>query len=94
MTSVDLPEPDTPVTHVSTPIGKPTVTFCRLCPRACFSVSMRLPDWRRWRGTSIDLRPERYAPVSEWVLPEMSSGAPAATMRPPPTPARGPMSIT
>ena len=38
MTSVDLPEPDTPVTAVSTHSGTSTETSCRLCretPRRC-----------------------------------------------------------
>ena len=32
MTSVDLPEPETPVTQVSRPTGISTVTFCRAVP--------------------------------------------------------------
>jgi hypothetical protein len=34
LTSVDLPEPDTPVTQVNTPSGISTSTFFRLCSRA------------------------------------------------------------
>src|SRR6478672_1566854 len=34
LTSVDLPEPDTPVTAVKTPRGKLTSTSRRLCSRA------------------------------------------------------------
>ena len=94
MTSVDLPEPDTPVTHVKTPMGNDTVKVGRLCPVACRRLRLRLPDCRRWRGASMRLRPERYAPVIEWLLPSISSGVPAATMRPPWTPAFGPMSMT
>ena len=91
ITSVDLPEPDTPVTQVSTPMREATRSGRAGCGRArAATVSARLPDWRRWRGTSIPLRPDRYAPVSDCVLPAMSSGVPAATMRPPCTPARGP----
>ncbi|MCY1556528.1 hypothetical protein D9M68_932850 [compost metagenome] len=33
-TSVDLPEPETPVTQVSRPTGKATLTFFRLLPVA------------------------------------------------------------
>ena len=33
-TSVDLPEPDTPVTQVKRPTGNDTVTFFRLLPLA------------------------------------------------------------
>ena len=32
--SVDLPEPETPVTQVRSPSGSSSVTFCRLLPRA------------------------------------------------------------
>ena len=31
LTSVDLPEPDTPVTALNTPSGTLTSMFCRLC---------------------------------------------------------------
>jgi len=31
---VDLPETDTPVTHVSKPTGKSAVTYYKLMPRA------------------------------------------------------------
>jgi hypothetical protein len=34
LTRVDLPEPDTPVTQVSRPTGKSTLTFFRLLPLA------------------------------------------------------------
>ena len=34
LTSVDLPEPDTPVTATNSPSGKATSTFWRLCSRA------------------------------------------------------------
>ena len=38
----------------------------RLCAaRAPAASACWLPDWRRWRGTSIVLRPDRYAPVSD-----------------------------
>ena len=41
MTSVDLPEPDTPVTEVSTPSGNDTSISRRLCSRAPTTVSCR-----------------------------------------------------
>ena len=50
-------------------MGNETLRSRRLCPRACLIVSPRFPDCRRWRGTSIALRPDRYAPVIEWLLP-------------------------
>ena len=70
LTSVDLPEPDTPVTAVNTPSGKVTSTSRRLCSRAPWTVSSRpLVRGRRTGGTGISRRPERYWPVIEsgWV---------------------------
>ena len=51
LTSVDLPEPDTPVTQVSRPTGKSTLTFLRLLPLAPTmrmrpSISGKTPSWR------------------------------------------------
>ncbi|MCY1435853.1 hypothetical protein D9M71_519610 [compost metagenome] len=93
--SVDLPEPDTPVTQVNSPTGSSRLTLCRLLPRAPFSLSsvFRLRGVRL-AGTAIFLRPDRYLPVSEsgWFI--TSSGVPSATIRPPCTPAPGPMSTT
>ncbi len=93
--SVDLPEPDTPVTQTKRPTGISTVTSLRLLPRApttrrLFAASRR---WRR-AGTAIDLRPERYCPVSEAGLRSISVGVPCATTSPPCSPAPGPMSTT
>jgi hypothetical protein len=60
LTSVDLPEPLTPVTAVSTPSGNSAVTFCRLFSRAPTTVSMRfLSILRRFLGVAIDRRPLR-----------------------------------
>src|SRR6185295_6136666 len=65
-TSVDLPEPETPVTQVRSPTGTVNVTPFRLLPRA--------PDTRNhcsgcggWRvsGRGIWRWPVRYCPVSE-----------------------------
>ena len=39
--SVDLPEPDTPVTQTNRPTGRCSVTFCRLLPVAPVIVSSR-----------------------------------------------------
>jgi excinuclease ABC subunit A len=59
LTSVDLPEPDTPVTHVSTPSGTRTSMFFRLC-----CLARRISSWpdgvRRFSGTGIDCAPDRY----------------------------------
>ena len=77
LTSVDLPEPETPVTEVSTPSGNDTSISCRLCSRAPTTVSCRLRSiGRRMAGTSMLSLPERYAPVSEFaVLQQLVVGA-------------------
>ena len=60
LTSVDLPEPETPVTATNVPSGKLTSMFFRLFSRAPWTVSSRPGvSGRRTAGTGIDLRPER-----------------------------------
>ena len=56
--SVDLPEPETPVTQVKTPSGISTSRFLRLCSRAPVILIDEV-DLRRDFGTGIDLRPMR-----------------------------------
>ena len=53
-----------------------------------------LPKLRRWMQRSIDLRPDRYAPVSEPFARSRLLGVPVCTIEPPATPAPGPKSIT
>ena len=60
--SVDLPEPDTPVTTVITPSGIFTLTFLRLFSRAPVS-SKALRQGRRTLGTATSILPLRYWPV-------------------------------
>ena len=63
-TSVDLPDPETPVTETKSPSGIATSISLRL-----FSLAPLITSWRlgsiglRESGISIDLRPDRYAPV-------------------------------
>jgi hypothetical protein len=57
--SVDLPDPDTPVTQVSSPTGMRKSTFCRLLPRAPDSSSQCSPGGIRAGGTSIRMRRDR-----------------------------------
>src|SRR5438552_14352333 len=74
-TSVDLPEPDTPVTHVSRPTGNATVTFFRLLPlapttRSCCTWFASAGGgagnhFVRFFGTGIAFLCERYWPVSD-----------------------------
>ncbi len=58
--SVDLPEPETPVTQVNRPTGSSSVTFLRLLPRApvIFSRRIGFTGWRR-AGMGMLSRPER-----------------------------------
>src|SRR5882762_5368162 len=60
VTSVDLPEPETPVTTVSRPSGSVMSTSLRLlalAPRICIALPLGL---RRFSGTSILAAPLRY----------------------------------
>lgn len=61
LTRVDFPEPETPVTAVSTPSGKATSMSWRLFSRAPWTVSRREGSTgRRISGIAIDLLPVRY----------------------------------
>ena len=62
-TSVDLPEPDTPVMATKLPSGIATSRSLRLCSRAPWTTTCSAPRGRRVAGTGIDLRPDRYWPV-------------------------------
>ena len=69
-TSVDLPEPETPVTQVKSPSGNSASTFLRLLPVAPITLMTRFGSRGvRSPGSAIFVRPERYLPVSEsgWV---------------------------
>ncbi len=59
LTSVDLPDPDTPVTLISRPRGKATSMALRLCSAAPRTVIAPLPPPLLRSGTGIELRPER-----------------------------------
>ena len=72
MTSVDLPEPLTPVTVIRTPSGISTSMSLRLFSRAPLMTIAPRVVGRRCFGVSIDSSPRRYAPVSE-PLPSSSS---------------------
>ena len=64
-TSVDFPEPETPVTTVITPSGNVTSRFLRLFSLAPRIVIAAPLCWRRSGRISICTLPEMYAPVSE-----------------------------
>ena len=56
--SVDLPEPETPVTLANSPSGKSMSMFFRLCCRAPTTL-MAEADFRRDFGMGMDLLPLR-----------------------------------
>ena len=94
VTRLDLPEPETPVTTVKVPNSIFAVTFLRLLQEAPVILSAPRPGLRRFSGTRIIRLPVRYWPVSESGQAMICSGVPAATTRPPCSPAPGPMSTT
>ena len=96
-TSVDLPEPDTPVTAMQQPRGNETSMSRRLCSRAPRTVTTSPVPGRRRAGMGIDFLPDRYWPVMEALLvsrPPRPVTGPACTTLPPCSPAPGPMSTT
>src|SRR4029450_7189787 len=89
LTRVDLPEPDTPVTHVKVPSGIRTFIPLRLCSRGLWITRLLPVPGRRRAGGAMRSRPARKRPVSEARLPTISSGVPTATTGPPVPPPRG-----
>src|SRR5258708_6440122 len=82
--SVDLPEPETPVTHTNRPTGSARSIFLRLFPRAPRSRNTRvLSKRRRVSGSAISSAPERYCPVREAGVFGSSAGGAPATPPPP-----------
>ena len=80
LTSVDLPEPETPVTQMNRPIGKSTSTESRLFPRApLIDSAFFLSTGVRSRGIFIERRPLKYWPVSDVGFLRIVSGGPCAT---------------
>ena len=60
LTSVDLPEPLTPVTDTKTPNGISTSTSFKLFSFAPLITNLRFgSSGRRFSGIAIDLRPDR-----------------------------------
>ena len=93
LTSVDLPDPETPVTATKRPTGTSTSMFCRLCCARRAPAAPSLPA-RRARHRDLRARPDRNAPVIDSWLAATSAAGPAATTRPPCSPAPGPMSTS
>src|SRR5512139_2970392 len=77
--SVDLPEPETPVTHTSRPTGRSRVTSFRLLPLAPVMRSMRSGSGLVYfRGALMLRRPVRYSPVNDAGLAHTCVGVPCA----------------
>ena len=90
---VDLPDPETPVTHENNPTGIVAFRSDKLFPLAlCIVISFLGLYLCLSAGTKIDFVPERYWPVIDSFLSIMSDKLPEATTRPPWTPAPGPIS--
>ncbi len=82
--SVDLPEPDTPVTHVNRASGISAVRLRRLLPVAPTMRSTLLgSNGERRVGSAILRLPLKYWPVIDAALARISRGVPWATMWPP-----------
>ena len=93
LTSVDFPDPDTPVTATMQPSGKSTSMSLRLCSRAPRTVSMPFGS-RRMDGTGMRRLRVRYWPVMDALDLSRALTEPDTTMLPPCSPAPGPMSTT
>ncbi len=93
-TSVDLPEPDTPVTAIRQPERERDVDVRAGCARAAPRTVTTSPvPGRRRAGTGMDRLPDRYCPVMEALLdssPPRPVTGPACTTLPPCSPAPGP----
>jgi hypothetical protein len=89
----DFPDPDTPVIHVNKPIGISTVTFFKLFSEAFIIETNSLPGLVRFFGTVIPFLPDKYCPVIDFLLFNISSIVPDAHISPPCFPAPGPISI-
>ena len=94
LTKVDFPEPETPVTAINFPSGNLTDTFLRLFSLAPLTSIKRPLPTRRSVGTGIDLAPDKYCPVIDFLFLATSSGVPEAMICPPKAPAPGPTSMS
>jgi len=88
LTSVDFPEPDTPLTTTKQPSGNSTSMSRRLCSFAPRTTSQPLGSRRRAVQARKRL-PERYCPVRDSLLRNSSFTVPDTTIRPPCSPLPG-----
>lgn len=90
--SVDFPDPDTPVTAVSTPNGNSAVTPRRLC-----RLTGPIFNWpraaRTWR-TGVGERSKRKRAVADRSTEASSGTGPLCSTSPPCSPASGPTSTS
>ena len=92
--SVDLPDPETPVTQTSRPSGISIDTFLRLLAVTPSSNNRGvLGDTGSGRGASTFNRPPMYLPVKVGASFK-ARGVPSNTIWPPRSPGPGPTSIT
>ena len=83
LTKVDLPEPETPVTHVINPMGMSILIFFKLFEFApCILTNLPFGLCLS-SGTIIFLLPEIYIPVIDFLFFSISSGVPSAIISPP-----------
>ena len=91
-TNVLFPLPETPVIPMNLPNGSFTETSFKLFFLALLIIINSPFPERRSLGTSIFFRPDKYAPVMEFLFSIISFGVPTATTCPPFSPALGPIS--
>src|SRR2546428_5914680 len=89
-TSVDLPEPDTPVTHVNVPSGILTGIPFKLCSRGLWIVSAWPWPLRRHPGNGLNQNPGRLTQGAPPPVDRSSSGLASPPQQPPPAPAPPP----
>ena len=90
----DLPEPDTPVTHMSLANGISQISFLRLLPDAPFNIIFLPFPNRRFLLYLICFLLDKYCPVMDCLFFLTLSGCPKATISPPLMPAFGPISMS
>ena len=94
--SVVLPEPDTPVTTVSRPLGMSTssgLTVWMASVERWMRPSANSSAAGRFRGAALAC-PPRNGPIWDAGFPARSATVPSAMTCPPPAPASGPISMS
>ena len=89
----DLPEPETPVTHVKRPTGISAVILLRLFSLAFIIFIFCSDGFNLLVGMGIFLWPDKYSAVIEFLLFKILFKSPCAHISPPCLPAPGPISM-